>query len=89
MSAERTPVRGSPWRASTIRHALSRQAADAAYIVRACNSHDALVAALAGLLARAGSLDQSATHDGLLNCDALAHACAALAAAQGSQGDAS
>ena len=42
-----------------------------------------LLAALASLLARCGELDQSATHDGLQNCQALAQARAAIAKATG------
>ena len=55
----------------------------AARICKCVNQHDTLVATLAGLLARAESkefgMDQSCTHDGLTNCDALAHARKALA----------
>lgn len=54
--------------------------ANAELIVRAVNSHAELVAALALLLARSeSSLDQSATHDGLTNCKAIAQARAVLA----------
>jgi|APGre2960657404_1045060.scaffolds.fasta_scaffold241531_2 hypothetical protein len=41
----------------------------------------ALLEALEGLLSRVSSLDQSATHDGLQNCDAIANARSALIAA--------
>jgi hypothetical protein len=44
-----------------------------------------LLAALIDLLARANALDQSATHDGLTNCSALAKARAAIAKAGGAQ----
>lgn len=55
----------------------------AEFIVRACNSHEALVEALASLLDCATKqLDQSATHGGLTNCDMLAKARAALDAAK-------
>lgn len=54
----------------------------AARICKCVNQHDQLVAALANLVARAESkefgMDQSCTHDGLANCDALAHARKAL-----------
>jgi len=42
-----------------------------------------LLAALRCLLARANSLDQSATQEGLQNCDAIASARAAIAKATG------
>lgn len=42
-----------------------------------------LLAALEALLVRAASLDQSATHDGRTNCEAIAEARAAIAKARG------
>ncbi len=50
----------------------------AAWILGACNSHAALISTLEKLAARAASLDQSATHDGLQNAQALAQARALL-----------
>jgi len=70
-------------------HKAAEATANAAFIVEACNAYDTiraqnaeLVKALSHLLVRASSLDQSATHDGLQNCDALAKARAALAKVQ-------
>lgn len=56
---------------------------DAARICKCVNHYDMLVATLACLVARAESkefgMDQSCTHDGLTNCDALTRARKALA----------
>ena len=51
---------------------------DAEFIVRACNAHDDLLAALQSLTDRARGLNQSASADGLINCNALAQARAAI-----------
>jgi hypothetical protein len=58
---------------------MPRKLADARLIAAAPE----LYKALEGLLARSATLDQSATHDGLQNCEALAAARAALARARG------
>ena len=44
-----------------------------------------LLSALESLIIRANSLDQSATHDGLQNCQALAFARAAITKAKGGE----
>ena len=60
--------------ASTSGISTPRQEANA----KAIAALPALLEALEGLLSRASSLDQSATHDGLQNCDAIANARSAL-----------
>ena len=62
------------------RLAAEKKAADRE---RLADAAPAMLAALRGLLARAGALDQSATHDGLQNCDALRAARAAVESAGG------
>jgi hypothetical protein len=59
----------------------SNAIANARLIVRAVNSHADLVAACRFMLSRSGAIDQSATHDGLTNADALARIRTALAKA--------
>jgi len=67
---------------TTFREDVEEAEANAAFIVRACNAHEELVKALETLLERANGLDQSATHDGLSNCNAITKARIAIAKAK-------